>query len=89
MGLEAPLIGALLFALLILLILFHFPIGIALGATGVIGVGVLAGWAPAMQLLATEPAGALSNKELALLPLFILMGTFAGAAGLSADLYRL
>ncbi len=89
MGLEAPIIGALLFALLIFLILFHFPIGIALGATGVIGVTALAGWGPALQLLATEPAGAFSNKELALLPLFILMGTFASAAGLSGDLYRL
>lgn len=89
MSLDPPLVGALVFALLFLQILFHIPIGVALGVAGLVGVSLIAGFDPALQLFATEPAAVFGNKELALLPLFILMGTFAGAAGLSSDLYRL
>lgn len=89
MGLEPPVIGGLLFLLLFGLIAFHIPIGVALGITGFVGMGLLSSWSAAISLFSIEPDSVFGNAELALLPLFILMGTFAGAAGLSADLYRL
>ena len=70
-------------------ILMHVPIGIAMGLTGFFGVGILIGWGPAISLLATEPSATIANESLAVVALFLLMGSFAGAAGLSADLYRL
>ncbi|MBL6958762.1 MAG: TRAP transporter large permease [Rhodospirillales bacterium] len=72
-----------------LLIALHVPIGFAMGIAGIIGVGVVIGWGPAISLLKTEPSAVISNRDLAVIPLFLLMGSFATAAGLSSDLYRL
>jgi tripartite ATP-independent transporter DctM subunit len=74
---------------MLLLIMFQVPIGAAMAIAGVFGVAAIAGWAPALSLLATEPASAIGSLDLAVIPLFLLMGSFAGAAGLSADLFRL
>ena len=72
------------------LILLHVPIGVAMAAAGAIGFGVLqAHWKPAVSIFATELSGVISSPELAVVPLFLLMGSFAGVSGLSADIYRL
>ena len=42
-----------------------------------------------MTLLVNEPIGILSSADLATVPLFLLMGTFASVAGFSTDLYNL
>ena len=47
-----------------------------------------AGWGPAVTLLVNEPSGILSSAELATVPLFLLMGTFASVAGFSTDIYN-
>jgi tripartite ATP-independent transporter DctM subunit len=70
------------------LILLHVPLGVAMGVAGVVGFGLLSGMGPALSLLASETAGSFSSLDLATIPLFILMGGFASAAGLSEDLYR-
>lgn len=72
-----------------MLIALHIPIGVAMALAGVIGFSFLAGWAPAVALLANGPVSVLSNMDLAVIPLFLLMGSFAGVGGLSADIYRL
>ncbi len=71
------------------LIALHVPIGVAMGVSGFVCVGLMLGWGPAISLLKTEPSGIVASRDLAVIPLFLLMGAFAGAAGLSADLYRL
>ena len=71
------------------LILLHVPIGIAMAAVGVIGFGILAGFAPAFTIVATEVSSAIANPDLAVIPIFLLMGNFATSAGLSADIYNL
>jgi C4-dicarboxylate transporter, DctM subunit len=71
------------------LIALHIPIGIAMALAGVIGFTFLVGWAPAVALLANGPVSVLSNMDLAVIPLFLLMGSFAGVGGLSADIYRI
>ncbi|NQU72322.1 MAG: TRAP transporter large permease subunit, partial [Rhodospirillales bacterium] len=71
------------------LIALHVPIGVAMGLSGFVCVGLLLGWDPAISLFKTEPSGVIASRDLAVIPLFLLMGSFAGAAGLSADLYRL
>ncbi|HEY5348786.1 MAG TPA: TRAP transporter large permease subunit, partial [Candidatus Lustribacter sp.] len=84
-GLE---IGALGFAGLFILILAQVPIAFAMIIVGVVGFGLEQGWSPALTFLASQPAGTLSSIDLATLPLFLLMGTFANAAGFSEDLYN-
>lgn len=71
------------------LIALHVPIGVAIGAAGVVGFGLLGGWKPAFSLIGTEYVTVFTNAELAVIPLFLLMGSFAGVSGLSADIYRL
>lgn len=79
--------GALGLAALFSLILIQVPIGFAMMIVGVAGVALQGQWGPALTILATEPASVLSNVDLATVPLFLLMGTFATAAGLSTDIY--
>ncbi|MEE8396592.1 MAG: TRAP transporter large permease [bacterium] len=71
------------------LILLHIPIGIAMAMAGLVGFGFLGGFGPAASLLGTEPISVISNLDLAVIPLFLLMGSFAGVSGLSSDIYRL
>jgi len=82
------LIGALGLGALFGLILLQVPIGFAMMIVGVAGVALQSSWGPALTLLATEGAGVLSNVDLATVPLFLLMGTFATIAGFSGDIYN-
>jgi tripartite ATP-independent transporter DctM subunit len=71
------------------LIGLHVPVGVAMAIAGAVGFGLLTSWGAALSLFATEPAGVLASPDLAVIPLFLLMGSFAGVSGLSADIYRL
>jgi C4-dicarboxylate transporter DctM subunit len=71
------------------LILLQVPIGIAMGLAGFAGFGFLVGWGPAVSLMSSGPVAVFSNLDLAVIPLFLFMGSFAGVSGLSADIYRL
>jgi C4-dicarboxylate transporter DctM subunit len=71
------------------LIALHIPIGVAMGIAGFIGVGFLLGWALAITLFGTETSSHIASSELAIIPPFLLMGSFAGAAGLSSYIYGL
>lgn len=74
---------------LFVLIALHVPVGAALGLAGFVAYGIHSGFGPALTLFGTETASALSKADLAIIPLFLLMGSFVSAAGLSSDLYRL
>ncbi|MCC2095848.1 MAG: TRAP transporter large permease subunit [Hyphomicrobiales bacterium] len=78
-----------MFVLLWVLILIRLPVAAALIATALIGAGVLMGYSQALSVLGSETVGLITNQELAVLPLFMMMGAFAGVAGLSSDIYRL
>ena len=81
-------IGALGIVALLGLILLQVPIGFAMIIVGVVGYALQAGWGPALTILASEPSGLLASVDLATVPLFLLMGTFASAAGFSRDVYN-
>ena len=65
------------------------PLSVALGMVGVLGAALLTGVEPALNVLGTSAEAFLTNENLAVLPLFLIMGSFAGAADLSSDIYRL
>jgi tripartite ATP-independent transporter DctM subunit len=71
------------------LIGLHVPIGIAMGLSGFLSLTAILGPEPAFSLLATASTQVLTTRELGAIPMFLLMGSFAAAAGLSSDLYRL
>ena len=84
------LLAAIGIGCLLALILSHVPIGVAMAVVGFIGFYLLTGnMSAAFSLFGTEAAAVFSSADLAVIPLFILMGGFAGTAGLSADVYRL
>ncbi len=85
-------VGLSLLALvaMIALTLLEVPLGAAMGLVGIVGLAhVLGGWNSGLVLLGTNASQLLLNLDLATIPLFIMMGGFAAAAGLSAELYRL
>ncbi|WP_205470460.1 TRAP transporter large permease subunit [Breoghania sp. L-A4] len=83
-----PLLIALIgFVLMLALIALHVPIGISMALCGVVGFAQIVGWGPAFSLMASEPASAMANLDLAVIPLFMLMGSLAAAGGLATDIY--
>lgn len=86
---DAALIATLGVVGMFVLIGLQVPIGVAMAMAGVGTFAVLVGWQPAISLLVNEPAGVISSMELAVIPLFLLMGSLAGVSGLSSDIYRL
>jgi tripartite ATP-independent transporter DctM subunit len=75
-------------AALFVLILMQIPIGFAMIIVGVAGFALQTSWGPSLTILSSESAAVLSSVDLAAVPLFLLMGTFATAAGFSADIYN-
>ncbi|GAK34294.1 putative TRAP transporter large permease protein [alpha proteobacterium Q-1] len=75
--------------LLFVLIALHVPIGPAMGIAGVVGFALLAGIDPALAIPGIEAVSAFKSLDLAIIPLFLLMGSLAAISGLSADLYNL
>lgn len=74
--------------ILIVLIFSRMQIGIAMGLVGFVGFACIVGLDPALGLLKTVPYTTFASKDMSVIPLFILMGSFAFSAGMSEDLYR-
>lgn len=83
------LLAVLLFLMMWALSLSLVPLAAAMGLIGVLGSALLMGIAPSLNVLGTEAAAYLTNGQLAVLPLFLIMGSFATAAELSSDIYEL
>jgi len=76
-------------AAMFLLIFMHVPIGVAMATVGTLGVGFLVTFNAGFSVLASEVVSTLGNQDLAVGPLFILMGNFAAASGISEEMYNL
>ena len=86
---DPTLLAVIGIAGMLALIAMHVPIGIAMALAGLAGVAYMDGFEIASSMFSTGPTNVLANGDLAAIPLFLLMGSFAAAAGLSGDLYRL
>jgi tripartite ATP-independent transporter DctM subunit len=82
-----PLLGALGFVLVILLVLLRLPVAIAMGCVGFVGLTFTAGADTSGFMLGRSTFEAVFPYSLSIVPLFIAMGVFAGHAGLSQSLY--
>jgi len=83
-------LGAVLFACLMLLLVLRVPIGIAMFTMGAAGYWYLTGGeaTPILSYLKNLAYARLSNYDMVVIPLFLLMGQFATHGGLSAALFR-
>ena len=80
-------IGGLGILALFVLIFAQVPIAFAMIIVGIVGFALQDSWTPALTFLMTEPTRVLASTDTATLPLFLLMGAFANAAGFSEDIY--
>lgn len=80
-------IGALGLAAMLVLLALRMPVGLSMLAVGFAGTASINGLPSALSIIGTEPVATLSNSELVVIPLFVLMGNLATASGLSRDLY--
>ena len=80
--------GILVGVLLAVMLAIGIHIGVALGLGGILGIYLSINPEAAWAQLATVPFSTTNAFNLAVIPLFILMGSLATQAGLTTDLYR-
>jgi tripartite ATP-independent transporter DctM subunit len=81
-------IGATGFGVLLVLIAVRVPIGVAMLAVGMVGYSQIAGTTALLSFLKTEMYWRFTSSDLAVIPLFLMMGHFAARAGITAALFR-
>lgn len=83
-------IGAIALLALVIAIFMHVPVAVAMAIVGLVASCALTGnLAGGLSLFADSTVEVLSYSGFMIIPLFILMGGFAGLSGLSQDLFRL
>jgi len=73
---------------LLLLFVLKFPVAFAMALVGFAGFAYLMGFDPAVGLLAQDIFETYSSYPLSVIPMFILMGNFAYASGISQRLFN-
>lgn len=73
--------------ILMALILAEQPIWIALASSGGIGLILLTGTSVAASAVGAAPFNATANYALVIIPMYVLMGTFASRAGIAEDIF--
>ncbi|MDP2079383.1 MAG: TRAP transporter large permease [Pseudotabrizicola sp.] len=81
-------VGSLSMAAAILLAFFRVPLALALLAVSAAGIGFAINWNVAFQLLPLTISEAVLSYDLAVVPMFILMGNVISKTGIAHDLFR-
>jgi tripartite ATP-independent transporter DctM subunit len=76
------------FVSLFILMLLRVPIGMAMGLVGVAGFGYLTSGGPALKIVGHTTMRTVTDFNYAVVPLFLLMGSFATTSGMSRELFR-
>ena len=76
------------FLVLFVLMLLRVPVGMAMGLVGVGGFAYLVGGGPALKNVGHTTARTVTDYNFAVIPLFLLMGSFATTSGMSRELFR-
>ena len=80
--------GIIGIGLLIVLFLLRMPVSFSMALVGFAGFAYLTNMEAALSLLARDIFDSFSSYPLSVIPMFILMGTFAFASGISKRLYQ-
>ena len=81
-------LGLIALGTVLLLAFLRVPLGIALLVVSFVGIGSLNGFEVARTLVPMTLSEAVFSYELAVVPLFILMGNILSRTGISDDLFR-
>ena len=71
------------------LLALYVPLAAALGLLGAFAAALMIGIDPALSVLGNETAQFLTNEQVAVVPMFLMMGSFAVVAGMAEDIYDL
>lgn len=80
--------GCIVLALLFGMVALRIPIALALMAAGFVGYAGLDGVGRALLVVGAVPGEMIRGYSFSVVPLFVLMGTVAAAAGMSRELYQ-
>ena len=81
-------IATSLFLAFIAMMLVGVPIGVAMGLVGVVGFAAMISLDAAMSALGTSAGSVMTNFDMLIIPLFLLMGQFASLGGMSKALFK-
>src|ERR1700759_2038261 len=76
------------FVALFVLMLLRVPVGMAMGLVGVTGYSVIVGPGPALKLVGQTSLRTVTDYTFGVIPMFMLMGAFVSASGMSRELFR-
>ena len=85
---SETLVGVLGIVALFFFLFSRMPVGMALLVVGFGGIWVLDGQRTAVATMSSETYSSVTSYSLSIIPLFVLMGNLAGAAGYSQRLYE-
>jgi C4-dicarboxylate transporter DctM subunit len=85
---NGDLVALIGFIALFALMLLRVPVGMAMGLVGVAGFGYLSGSGPALKIVGHTSMRTVTDWNFAVVPLFLLMGSFATTSGMSRELFR-
>jgi tripartite ATP-independent transporter DctM subunit len=85
---STDVVAILGFVALFALMLLRVPVGMAMGLVGVGGFAYLAGGTPALKIVGHTSMRSVTDWNFAVVPLFLLMGSFATNSGMSRELFR-
>jgi len=85
---SPPTIGIIGICILVVLFLLRMPVSFAMALVGFAGFAYLASPEAALHLLARDIFDEFSSYPLSVIPMFILMGTFAYGSGISQRLFK-
>ena len=82
-------VAFIIFGLVWVLLLLILPVAASTALLGVIGIALLLGPGQSLNVFGTEAEEFLTNSQISVLPLFLMMGVLASAAGLADDIYNM
>lgn len=86
---DPLMLTGLMTLLLLLLIVIGVPIAFAMAIAGSLGIILIGGVPTVLYTLGTYPVSRTATFALSVIPLFILMGNLASAAGIASDAYSM
>ena len=76
------------FVALFVLMMLRVPVGMAMGLVGITGYSVIVGAGPALKLVGQTSLRTVTDYTFGVIPMFMLMGAFVSASGLSRELFK-
>jgi tripartite ATP-independent transporter DctM subunit len=82
-------VGTIAIGMFLVLMFLGTPVSICLGLTAIIGFWIMRGGASALGIAGSTPFSAVGQYTMTVMPLFIIMGSFAALAGFAEEGFKL